>query len=358
MKKRYNFMNLLRILSMFAIVFYHMVFTLYLYGIRQHDSIKFLFSNANMHIAKVGVSLFFILSGCGLMMSSDNDRFRIKDFYKKRFIKILIPFYVVYVFYFAYHIVTGHLTLPHPFAERHLKPYSFLFTVFGMDSYVDSFGIPSCSLGIGEWFLGCLIMMYVLFPLLRILIMKRPYMTIAVATIYYALMINRYYNFKVLSTVPMFTNFTIKIYDFILGMFIARILTKIPSKAAILGLIINLFFAIYPKELPGIDNFQIVIQSVAAFLAFYGLETFLAKREKFNAVVSKMCEYSYEYFLIHHSVIIYMHMKGMNTDFSNGDILLLFITEIVLTTTLTFCLKFMTRQIEKLLIKAAKNKTE
>ena len=347
MKKRYNFMNLLRILSMFAIVFYHMVFTLYLYGIRQHDSIKFLFSNENMHIAKVGVSLFFILSGCGLMMSSDNDSFRIKDFYKKRFIKILIPFYVVYVFYFTYHIVTGHLSRPHPFAERHLKPYSFLFTVFGMDSYADSFGIPSCSLGIGEWFLGCLIMMYVLFPLLRILILKRPYMTFAVATLYYALMIPKYYNFKLISTVPMFTNFTIKIYDFILGMFIARILVRIPKWAAIPGLIVNVFFAVFPRQLPGIDNFQIVIQSVAAFLAFYGLESFLVKREKFNAVVAKLCEYSYEYFLIHHSVIIYMHMKGMNTDFSNADILLLFITEIALTTALSFCLKLITRQIEK-----------
>ncbi len=357
MKKRYNFMNLLRILSMFAIVFYHMVFTLYLYGIRQHDSIKFLFSNANMHIAKVGVSLFFILSGCGLMMSAGDDRFRVKDFYKKRFIKILIPFYVVYVFYFAYHIVTGHLSLPHPFAERHLKPYSFLFTLFGMDSYVDSFGIPSCSLGIGEWFLGCLIMMYVLFPFLRILIIKRPYMTFAIATLYYALMIDKYYDFKLLSTVPMFTNFTIKIYDFILGMFIARILVRIPPKAAIIGLIVNLFFAIYPRQLPGIDNFQIVIQSVAAFLAFYGLESFLTKREKFNAVVAKLCAYSYEYFLLHHSVIIYMHMKGMNTDFSNADILLLFITEIALTLALTFCLKFMTRQMEGDIERISKSKS-
>jgi peptidoglycan/LPS O-acetylase OafA/YrhL len=347
MKKRYNFMNLLRIMSMVAIVFYHMVFTLYLYGIRQQESIKFLFCNANMHIAKVGVSLFFILSGCGLMMSSDRDDFSIKDFYKKRFIKILIPFYIVYIFYFAYHIVTGHLTLPHPFLERHLKPYSFLFTVFGMDSYVDSFGIPSCSLGIGEWFLGCLIMMYVLFPLLRILIMKRPYMTMVVATVYYALMIIKYYDFKLLSNVPMFTNFTIKIYDFILGMFIARILVRLPKWSCIVGLIVNLFFAVFPKELPGIDSYQIVIQSVAAFLAFYGLEHFLVKREKFTLAVSKLCDYSYEYFLIHHSVIIYMHMKGMNTEFTNLDILLLFITEIVLTAALTFCLKFITKLIYK-----------
>ena len=349
MKKRYNFMNLLRVLSMFAIVFYHMVFTLYLYGIRQHDSIKVMFCNANMHIAKVGVSLFFILSGCGLMMSSNNDSFSIKEFYKKRFVKILIPFYIVYIFYFVYHIVTGHLTLPHPFAERHLKPYSFLFTVFGMDSYIDSFKIPSCSLGIGEWFLGCLILMYILFPLLRVLMLKRPYMTFAVATFYYALMIIKYYDFKFISTVPMFTNFPIKIYDFILGMFLARILDRLPKWTCLLGLIVNIFFALYPKELPGIDSYQIVIHSVAAFLAFYGLEQFLTNKEKFNFAVAKLCSYSYEYFLIHHIIITYMHMKGMNTDFSNMDILLLFITEIVLTTALTFCLKFITNLIYKIL---------
>ena len=57
MTKRYNFMNVLRVLSMFFIVFYHMLITLYIDGIRQLDSINFLFENSNMHIAKIGVGL-------------------------------------------------------------------------------------------------------------------------------------------------------------------------------------------------------------------------------------------------------------------------------------------------------------
>ena len=334
-------------MSMMAIVFYHMVFTLYLYGIRQHDSIKMLFSNTNMHIAKVGVSLFFILSGCGLMLSSDSEDFSIKDFYKKRFVKILIPFYIVYFFCLIFHIAAGHLTLPHPFEERHLKPYSFIFTVLGMDAYVDTFGITSCSLGIGEWFLGCLVMMYILFPLLRFAMMRRPYMTMGIATLYYALMISRYYDFTVLSKVPMFTNFTIKIFDFIVGMFLARIIGKLPKWAFIPGLIVNLFFVFCPIVLPGGDSFLIVIQSVAAFFAFYGLEPILENKNKFNFLVSKICAYSYEYFLIHHVVITYMTMIGINTDFSNLDILLLFLTEIALTTALTFCLKFLVSRVSK-----------
>ena len=174
-------------------------------------------------------------------------------------------------------------------------------------------------------------------------------MTMLVATVYYALIISRYYNFKVISTVPMFTNFPIKIYDFILGMFLAIILEKLPKWTALIGLAVNIFFAVFPKELPGIDSYQIVIQSTAAFFAFFGLEHFLEKREKFNAVVSKFCAYSYEYFLIHHIVITYMHENGINTEFSNLDILLLFLAEIALTIALAFCLKFITSRIEKLI---------
>ncbi len=347
MKKRYNFMNLLRALSMMSIVFYHMIFTLYLYGIRQHDSIKMFFSTTNVHIAKVGVSLFFILSGCGLMLSSDNENFKIIDFFKKRFVKILIPFYIVYFFALIYHIAVGDLHLPHPFLERHLKPYSFIFTVFGMDAYVDTFGITSCSLGIGEWFLGCLIMMYVLFPLLRFCMMRRPYMTMGIATLYYALMIARYYEFTGLSQVPMFTNFVIKIYDFIIGMFLARIIGKLPKWSFIPGLIVTLFFLFCPIVLPGGDSFLIIIQSVGVFFAFFGLEPILENKDKFNGIVSKICAYSYEYFLIHHVVITDMTKIGINTDFSNLDILLLFIAEIALTTALTFCVKFIVSRLNK-----------
>lgn len=354
MKKKYYFMNILRAMSMAAIVFYHMVFTLYLYGIRQHDSIKMLFSNTNMHIAKVGVSLFFILSGCGLMLSSDRDDFSIKKFYKKRFLKILIPFYIVYICCLIFHIAAGDLTLPHPFAERHLKPYSFIFTIFGMDAYMDTFGITSCSLGIGEWFLGCLVMMYVLFPILRFLMRRRPYMTMGVAVLYYALVIARYYSFWGSDKVPMFTNFIIKIFDFIIGMFLARIIGKLPKWAFIPGLVVNLFFVFCPVELPGNDSYMIVLQSVSAFLAFSGLEPLLEGKDKFNNFISTICAYSYEYFLIHHIIITYMHKVGVNTEFGNLDILLLFIAEIVLTTALTFCLKFITGLVNKPLYKLLK----
>ena len=231
MKKRYNFMNLLRVLSMFTIVFYHMLITLYIYGIRQLESISFFFENKNMHIAKIGVCLFFMLSGCGLMLGAkdSNKHFSIKDFYIKRFKKILIPFYVVYVCYFTFLVITHHILLSNPFEGKELKPYSFIFSLLGMDAYLENFGIPTCSLGIGEWFLGCLMLIYIVYPILRACMLKNKYITILIATIYYVLMNVFYSNIPIFKNVPMYTNAAIKIYDFILGMFLVLVLESIPK---------------------------------------------------------------------------------------------------------------------------------
>jgi peptidoglycan/LPS O-acetylase OafA/YrhL len=341
MKKKYNFMNVLRVLSMIAIVFYHMVFTLYLYGIRQIESVRFLFENTNMHIAKVGVGLFFILSGAGLMLSGKDKPFDIKEFYKKRFIKILIPFYIVYVCYFTFLVITGHLQLANPFSGKDLKPWSFIYTLFGMDAYLENFGIATCSLGIGEWFLGCLIIIYIIYPLLRWAMLKNKYVTLVIATIYYIVINMVYAKIPLFNGVPMYTNLVLKIYDFILGMFLALIIDKLPKWTFILGLLVNLFFVFCPIVLPGINSYQIPIQCLFAFLLFAGLENIFSspRAEKPMKIVNTLCAYSYEYFLIHHFVILHLSTQGQNTAFGNINILILFAEEIALTTILAVALK-------------------
>ena len=341
-------MNVIRVLSMIAIVFYHMVFTLYIYGIRQIDSIRFLFENTNMHIAKVGVGLFFMLSGAGLMLSSSYKEFNLKEFYKKRFQKILIPFYIVYVCYFTFLVITGHLLLSDPFSGKELKPWSFIYTLLGMDAYLENFGIATCSLGIGEWFLGCLVIIYIFYPLLRKAMLWNKYITMIGATIYYIAAINLYSSIALFSNVPMYTNLVIKIYDFILGMFLASILDKLPKWSFIPGLLVNLFFVFCNVPLPGINSYQIPIQCVCAFLIFAGLEKFFSSEK--NAVPMKiinvLCGYSYEYFLIHHFVILHLSTQGQNTAFSNTNILILFAQEIALTTILAIVLKRIQNLIE------------
>lgn len=344
-RKKYNFMTLLRVLSMLAIVLYHMVITLYIYGIRQYDSIKFLFENANMHIAKIGVGLFFILSGCGLMMSYENRELKLKEYFKKRFLKILIPFYIVYIIYVLFLMATGQVLLTNPYDGREVAPYSFIFTLLGMDTYLSDFGLKTLSMGIGEWFLGCLIFMYILFPVFRFFMKKNPYITMAASTVYYVWMILYYDSFSFISQVPMFTNLTIKIYDFILGMFLATVIKKFPGWIWIPGLAVNLFFVFCPVTLPGIDSYQIPIQCLSVFLIFFGLENVLSKKDNFLSGIEVMSAYSYECFLVHHIVINQISKVGINTDFGNTKILLLFLGESVVVILLTVVLKFLVKKV-------------
>ena len=342
MTKRYNFMSVLRVLSMLTIVFYHMLITLYIYGIRQIDSIRFFFENANMHIAKIGVCLFFMLSGCGLMLGSKDKKLDIKKFFIGRFKKILIPFYIVYVCYFVFLLFTKEISLYNTFGTKEIKPYSFIFTLLGMDAYLENFKVPTCSLGIGEWFLGCLILIYILYPLLRMAMLKNKYVTMAVATLYYVLMNVFYSRIPVFEGVPMYMNMAIKIYDFILGLFLAMVIEDIPKFALYISIVVNLFFVLCPVTLPGVDSYQIPIQCLSIFIIFSFLEKVFDKFSFFMKVIGILAAFSYEYFLVHHIVIVHMTRIGQNTAFSNTFILLLFIAEIILTTILATALKQIT----------------
>ncbi len=338
--KRYQFMNVLRVLSMIAIVFYHMVVTLENLGIRQHESVSLFYQNANMHIATVGVGLFFMLSGGGLMLSSkDKTDFSALGFYKKRFFKILIPFYIVYALYFVFFFFFYKVDSIGNMFASHPKPWEFVFTLLGMDAYLSRFGIPTYSLGIGEWFLGCLMLMYLIFPLLRKCMLKNKVVTMLVATVYYLAVIFTYQMHPYASMVPGIGNFTVKVYDFILGMFLVLILEKIPDKLIFVWGAAELLFIFCPVKLPINDLLSIEIQCVLAFLIFFYLERFFVKMPKFTRLVAWVSGFTYEYFLVHHVVIDHLSRAVAGRPFGNLQILLLFLAEIAIAILLTLLVK-------------------
>ncbi len=333
-------MDVLRLLSMAGIVYYHMVVALYLKGIRQLESVSPLYENSNMHIAKVCVGLFFMMSGAGLMLSvKDKEHFSLKDYYKKRFVKILIPFYVVYVLYLVTFICLTGETLSSIY-DRDVHPVSFIFTLLGMDSYLSSFGVPTYALGIGEWFLGALVMMYIIFPLLRWALLKNKWITLLVAVIYYAVILITYPNMSYALTNPGFVNFTVKVFDFFLGMFLVLILEKIPKRTSFaICFCIFLFFLICPKRLPVDDSLMILIQITSIFLMFNALECFFAKVPKIMKVITVLCSYTYVFFLVHHVIIDYMTLQVVGLPFTNFDILKLFACEFLVISAVTFIVK-------------------
>lgn len=124
----------------------------------------------------IGISLFIILSGASLFVSSKNN-FDILTFYKKRFFSIFPLFYTTYLFWF---LMLTILFNEYPFPPDR-NPLSFIFTMLGLDGFL-LYKIKTYYL-LGEWFLGLIIIMYILFPAIRYLFKKNRMITIIVSII-------------------------------------------------------------------------------------------------------------------------------------------------------------------------------
>ncbi|MBP5224783.1 MAG: acyltransferase family protein, partial [Lachnospiraceae bacterium] len=122
------------------------------------------------HPVAVAVSLFFMVSGASLMLSARDES--ALSFWKRHFKALLLPFYIVFVLGFL-----GTLLF---FPERYagVSAWTIVLSAIGMDGYLLEV-IPNFYVT-GEWFLGCLILLYLCFPLLKKGVEKQPVLTAAV----------------------------------------------------------------------------------------------------------------------------------------------------------------------------------
>ena len=65
---------------------------------------------------------------------------------------------------------------------------SFLWTITGLDGYASLFGIQSHYL-VGEWFIGMILVLYIVFPVLYALVKRYPKPTLIAAILYYLVMV-------------------------------------------------------------------------------------------------------------------------------------------------------------------------
>ncbi len=345
-------MDLLRLFSMLAIVFYHMLITLCNFGARQAESVRIFYENANAHIATTGVGIFFMLSGAGLMLSTSKGDFHVLSFWKSRAVKILVPYYLVNLFYlfFQFLVLMKEGGDPGLLWPKSLSVPRAVLMILGVDTYAHFFlGAENYAKvlgdstwmfsGIGEWFLGCLILMYLVFPLLRIAVKKKPHLTIVISTVYLAVMLFFYEKIFAFSAVAEFpyVNFFVKVYDFILGMYLATVSDKIPKWSAIPSAVVTVAFLISPIAFPLNYTVLILILNLSIYLIALAAEPLFEKIPRVMNGVSFLCRYSYYFFLIHHVVIIHTTINWIKRcnekgiPLSNSYIPVIFAEEMLIT---------------------------
>ncbi len=269
----------------------------------------------NTDFGSVGVSLFFVLSGCALIYSEKNS-FSIKQFYKKRIVALFPMFYIAYILCrFLVEVFTPHLYNGIPWKY-------FILTVFGMDGFL-SYRLPNFYVT-GEWFLGCIIVFYILYPLIRWCVKKIP-VIFAIAIIALNLYTNNHYIFQM----PIIWNPLIRVMEFTFGIYCAQYLFPLFEKRAemtdmvkknawtVLGLVISGGIAAFllwgnRAYFPVPYMTMVGLCGCSVFLLLYFVSDYLTIMPVKKVVVF-LSTYSFAIYLVHHEIdfILYAYFAQM-----------------------------------------------
>ena len=132
-----------------------------------NSGISFLHHTANGEWGDIFVTAFFALSGTVLFYNYA-EGLSPKEFYFRRWRSIFPQFYLCWAFFFLSKVIRYRRLFYNE--DEGAKPISLLLTLFGVDGYFQ-YRIPDYYI-VGEWFLGAILMLYLLFPLL-LRLMKR-----------------------------------------------------------------------------------------------------------------------------------------------------------------------------------------
>ena len=217
-----------------------------------------------------------------------------------------------------------------------------VFNLFGLDGWMQSHGVPSFYLGIGDWFLGALVILSLLYPLFRLALRKAPVLFLTAATGVYVF-------FAVRGTLPVaeYISLPMKGYEFILGMYLGAYYSRIPKKAWIAALPLTAALLLIPSEWVFHQSFRTTLQAGGLLITFSGLEPLLAKRRP--GILDTVSGYSYELFLTHHIVITFITGKLQSRLNKPGWVALTFAAEIVAMIIPAVLLKRLTRSVTRAL---------
>lgn len=293
MTKRIHYLDFIRAISTCMIIVYH--YNGHALDLQITDKPLFWCSGINRNLnldygfmSIAGVSLFVILSGTSLMLST-KDNFRVKTFFKKRFLAIYPLFWFIYAITF--------ITLLFLRPPMKAQPFTFLLTIVGLDGFL-LYKIPNFYL-LGEWFLGLIIIFYAAFPLLRYLFLKSVPLTILISFLI-TLGVEEFYNFEMeIMRFPLS-----RLLEFIFGMSFAYLFY--PDQKKLLnflwiGLVGISFFLVNRAKMPLLILIATEGLFVFIFLAYLSS---LIDNHIFRRVIRFVSIYAFGAFLIHHVLIM------------------------------------------------------
>ena len=235
-----------------------------------------------IYLGDFGSTLFFIVSGASLALTVPENQSH-AQFYKKRARAVYPLFWLAWFVVFSWRFVTR----PGSFAGA--KTITLVLTFLGLDNFAVAAGWVGMDFAcVGEWFLGSILFLYLLFPLLRWGLRKQPLLTWAVVLA--ASLPVHYMGWDARLV-------AIHIPEFLLGM--AFVHWKRPARLGVLAGCAVLLFT--PAAADG--KVACALFSAAAFILLAALGGCIHWVPLQNAC-ALLSKYSYAVFLTHHVIIL------------------------------------------------------
>ena len=262
-----------------------------------------------IYLGDFGSSLFFIVSGASLALTVPAEQ-NPAQFYKKR-ARAVYP-----LFWLAWFVVFSYRFVAHPGSFGGARTVTLVLTLLGLDNFAVAAGWVGTDFAcVGEWFLGSILFLYLLFPLLQRALRKAPVLTwVVTLLVCIPLHMQGWDNGLVAVHIP----------EFLFGM------TFLTMKDRLKAVLVPLF-VLGLMNLHVDEKLLCSMFSAFVFIALAAVAAPLLDKPLPRAVCAKAAKLSYAVFLTHH-VIIQRLVRGFDlAALSRRDTAILFCVYLLAT---------------------------
>lgn len=270
---------------------------------------------------KLCVAVFVFLSGYGLMVSTPKD-IKLKDFYWHRFKKLYLNYWVVWLLFVPIGVFIFGRTFTDAYGDhaalKAVLDFLGILKLFGTEHYNPTW-----------WFYSCIILLYLLFPLLNKTLYKNTFFVVSIAlTIGIVSML-----------VPSVSVVSGSLLAFVFGMLMAKISPKYFERTTVWQIVVVLgMLALW--RFPRTSS-----KNVADAMICVGLALFLYKVPLKNAignVLEELGKHSMNMFLTHTFIFYFWFKKYI---YITRNPILIFLTLLVSSYLLSVIIEFIKKKI-------------
>ena len=286
MKKHYYELDFIRTVCAVIVVCYHFTCALDIFDIQGFRNILYTYPNGKW--GEMAVSVFFMLSGAVMFYNYQGKKLNVIEFYKKRWLSLFPMFYVMWILMYL-----REVTLRGGEWFWNGEPKLMLLSFIGMDGYF--YYLQKNYYFIGEWFLGAIIILYILFPVLKNLYKQYKGRTSLILAMVWGMILTADW-----FTIEPFRNIITCICSFWIGMLLMEYREACKKYWYLFGIGALTLFAI---QIPIDYTLTTNLTAIAVFVVLFRLGGEITKLSLPRKVILSVSKNSYAIFLTHHVII-------------------------------------------------------